>query len=295
VYNFVYLNALSIAIKAVKKKDPSFLIGLNSLTWLRYPRTRGLTKHHKSKLMIFVELTKYKMELSHFERYFSKARVERYLIATNHSISKAVELYKANLIISQKFHPLLGVFEVVLRNRLNDVLASYFTDPDWIINQKVGFMSDPSLTFIDKRTRQLTTNDFLKKEIAKTEKRLQKTRTEITSNKIVSEQTIGFWTDLFEVHHYRLLKGKPITIFNYLPSGHGRKELKAELDKVRRFRNRINHNEPVCFNGFDIDFTLPLDVYNSIISLLTWIDPEIIKFISDLDEVKEAIEKTKSI
>jgi hypothetical protein len=39
------------------KKDPSFLTGLSSLTWLRYPKTRGLTKHHITKVVIFVELT----------------------------------------------------------------------------------------------------------------------------------------------------------------------------------------------------------------------------------------------
>jgi hypothetical protein len=40
------------------KKDPSFLISLISLTWLRYPRTRGLTKHHNTKVTIFFEFTK---------------------------------------------------------------------------------------------------------------------------------------------------------------------------------------------------------------------------------------------
>lgn len=40
------------------KKDLSFLIGPNSLTWLRYPKIRGLTKHHSTKVTIFVELTK---------------------------------------------------------------------------------------------------------------------------------------------------------------------------------------------------------------------------------------------
>ena len=40
------------------KKDLSFLTGLSSLTWLRYPRTRGFAKHHVTKVTIFVELAK---------------------------------------------------------------------------------------------------------------------------------------------------------------------------------------------------------------------------------------------
>lgn len=235
------------------------------------------------------------MKFRDFRHYFSAARVDRYLLATGKSTSKAVKLYKANLKTSQAFHPLLGVFEVVLRNRLNDILSSHFTDPDWILNQKAGFMSDPSLRFTYKRTGQTKTNDFFKKEINKAEKRLLKTGTPITSGKIIAEQTLGFWTDLFEVHHYRLLRGKPIQIFNSLPSGHGRKEVNEELDKVRRFRNRINHNEPICFKGNKVDFSETLEVHKSITNLLTWIDPEIIKLISDIDKVKKTIDKAKTI
>jgi len=264
------------------------------LTWLRYPRIRGLTKHHTIKVKIFFGLEKYKMKFKDFRQYFSEARVDRYLLATGNSKRRAIQLYKDNLKASQAFHPLIGVFEVVLRNRLNDILTTHFNDPDWIINQKSVFMSDPSLKFIFKRTGHKRTNDFLKREIIKAETRLQKTRTPLTSSKIIAEQTLGFWTDLFEVHHYRLLSGKPIKIFHSLPAGYGRKEVNRELDKVRRFRNRINHNEPICFNGNQINFTETLEVHKSITNLLTWIDPEINKLISDIDKVKKTISKIKT-
>lgn len=161
------------------------------------------------------------MKFSDFTQYFSAARVNRYLIATGNSKGKTVRLYKINLKTSQAFHPLLGIFEVILRNRLNDILTSHFSDPDWIINQKAGFMSDSSLRYTYKRTGNLKSNDFLKREINKAEKRLKKSNTPIASGKIIAEHTLGFWTDLFEVHHYRLLKGKPIQIFHSLPAGHG--------------------------------------------------------------------------
>ncbi len=235
------------------------------------------------------------MRFRDFEQYFSVSRVNRYLIAAGNSTEKAVKLYKANLKVAQAFHPLLGILEVVLRNRLNSTLTSHFTDPDWIINQKTGFMSDPALRFIYKRTGQVKTNDFLKREVVKAEKRLQKTSTLITSGKIIAEQTFGFWSDLFEVHHYRILRGKPIQIFQKLPSGFGRKLVNDELDKVRRFRNRINHNEPICFSGNVIDFTETSAVYNSITNLLNWIDPELLKLLSNLDRVQKTIDKAKSI
>lgn len=235
------------------------------------------------------------MKFESFKQYFSEARINRYLAVTGYSTEKTLELYKANLKSSQAFHPLLGVFEVIFRNRINDILTTHFADPDWIFNQKTGFMSDSSLKYINKRTGQHKINDFLKKEVIKAEKRLTKTKTAITSGKIIAEQTLGFWTELFEVHNYRLLKGKPIQIFSSLPSKHGRKEVNDELYKIRVFRNRINHNEPIFFNGDEIDFSQSLIVHQSIHNLLSWIDPEIIKLIFDLDNVKQTIEEAKNI
>lgn len=235
------------------------------------------------------------MKFRDFRQYFSASRVNRYLVATGNSKTRAVRLYKANLKTAQAFHPLLGVLEVVLRNKINDILSSHFTDADWIINQKTGFMSDHSLRFRHKRTGLRKINDYLKSEIEKAEKRLRKSSTPVTSGKIIAEQSFGFWTELFEVHHYRLLKGKPIQIFISLPTGHGRKEVNDELIKVRRFRNRINHNEPICFNGNKIDFTETLEVYHSIMNLLKWMDPEIIKFISSVDKVGDTIRRSSLI
>ncbi len=233
------------------------------------------------------------MEISEFRFYFSDYRVKRYLEATANSNTKSINLYKLNLKVSQAFHPLLGVLEVVIRNRIYALLSLHFKDDDWIINQKNGFMSDSSLKFKHKRTGQIIINDFLKKEVEKAESRILKSKNEITSGKIIAEQSLGFWTDLFEVHNYKLLKGKPIKIFKHLPAGYGRKQINEELNNIRRFRNRINHNEPICFKGNKIDFDNTLLVYESIINLLDWISPELLNFISDIDQVKSIIKESK--
>jgi len=236
------------------------------------------------------------MKFKDFRHYFSSPRVSRYLAATHNSKSRSAKLYKANLKIAQAFHPLLGVLEVVLRNRINDVLAAYFTDPDWIINQKAGFMTDPSLRYRNKKTQRITVNHFLLTEVEKAERRLRKNNAVITSGKIIAEQTLGFWTDLFEVHHYKLLRGKPIQIFRSLPSGYGRKEVSDELAIIRKFRNRINHNEPVCFdNQNNINFSKPLDVHQSMMHILSWIDPELVNFLGDMDRVSRVINAARVI
>lgn len=112
------------------------------------------------------------MKLKEFRHFFSSSRVNRYLVATSNSSLRAIKLYESNLKITQAFHPLIGVLEVVLRNRLSDILSEFFADLDWIINQKTGFMDDSSLTYIYKKTGQQKKNDFLIREVKKAEKRL---------------------------------------------------------------------------------------------------------------------------
>lgn len=226
------------------------------------------------------------MKFVNFKNYFSPPRIDRYLTACSNDPKKCVKLYKSNLQVAQAFHPLLGLLEVILRNGINDQLTTYFADSEWIINQKSGFMVDPTLTH-SKR--------FILNSVTSAEKKLNKRGVRITSGRIISEQTFGFWTDLFEKHHYKILKGRPIKLFKNLPSGYGRTEVLNELSKVRQFRNRINHNEPICFIGTSIDFSNTLDVYNSIIKLLTWINPELVPWIKSLDKIQAAIKKAQSI
>ena len=154
-------------------------------------------------------------------------------------------------------------------------------------------MSDPSLAHTNKKTGKRETNTYLRNEVKKAENRLVKAGAAVTSGRIIAEQTFGFWTDLFEVHHYRLLGGRPIQIFSALPSTYGRKEVLQELHSIRRFRNRINHNEPICFHQNRIDFSAAQAVHHSISSIFSWIDPRTLQFASELDEVSRVISAGK--
>ena len=97
-------------------------------------------------------------------RLYSNSRVAKYYGATNRNKNKAVMLYFANMKIAQAFHPLLSSFEVILRNQLHYALAHHFSDGNWIINQKGGFMIAPSLTYTNKRTKKKVTNDYIFKK-----------------------------------------------------------------------------------------------------------------------------------
>ncbi|OYX85041.1 MAG: hypothetical protein B7Y83_06175 [Flavobacteriales bacterium 32-34-25] len=213
-------------------------------------------------------------------QYLSRPRYNRYLLATANDYNRAKRLYHANIKLAQAFHPILSQFEVILRNSLCLKLSTYFGDPDWIINQKNGFMNHSSLA---------SSHHFLKTSIRKTETNLTRRAIPITSGKIISDQNLGFWLALFLPHHYRLIAGQPIHIFPYKPSIEDRASIYSKLDDIRSFRNRVNHCEPICFQGHNIDCNEALEIQAKLYDLVRWINPDLIPFLTSIDNIKSKI------
>lgn len=79
-----------------------------------------------------------------------------------------------------------------------------------------------------------------------------------------------------------------------MPTGYGRKEINASIIKIREFRNRINHNEPICFSSNNMNFSYVRDMHKTIIDFLSWIDPDIIISIYEIDKVIKTIDKEET-
>ena len=196
------------------------------------------------------------------------------------------------MLVAQSIHPVIGVFEVVLRNSIYNTISNYFQDENWIMNQKEGFMSDKTLVFRNNPSKISKRNDFLKKEVLKAEKKLKLKYSNtpsmsIKAGNIIAEQSFGFWTNFFEPHHYKILKGNPIQIFRDLPQGVGRKEILNKLNAIRQFRNRINHNEPICFVDNKFSYSEIQTIHQSIYELLTYMDERLIDFVESIDNTEE--------
>ena len=71
----------------------------------------------------------------------------------------------------------------------------------------------PSLTHVVKKTGKTKTNDFLKKEVEKSEKTLLGKKRNVTAGRVIAELNLGFWNSLYETHHYALLQGVPYNPF----------------------------------------------------------------------------------
>jgi hypothetical protein len=225
------------------------------------------------------------MKFADIEKHISQPRINRYFSICGGK-TRAVRLYKANIKLSQTFHPLLSIIEVVLRNSINEAIAAHFGDTDWIINQTTGFMASPSLR---------RGNFFLKNQVEKTIRKLTQNGLAVTGGKVISEQMFGFWTDLFEAHHYGLLGRSPINAFSNLPATENRSTIAAKLTEIRKFRNRINHNEPIVLHANTIDFTTATNVHASIIEVFGWIDPKLIRWIHELDKVAQTLARCRRI
>jgi len=210
------------------------------------------------------------------EYFSSKPRLNRFLAACGNSKSSAQNLYRTNLRVSQAFYPVLNLFEIFLRNTLNYRMSIHFADPDWIIHQKNIFMNNISLA----RTKY-----FLKSSVVKAENAILRKGGVVSSGKIIAEQTLGFWTSLFDVPHYRLIGGTVIHAFPGKPSHVNRSLLSQRLNRIREFRNRIYHNEPVCFTGTTVDFSRARIIRLEMFELLSWMDADLLDYVMAFDEI----------
>ena len=240
-----------------------------------FPRRKeALPSLYISKLPNINEAAKMKIVLRN--KFLSIQRFNRYLLATGNNNIRAKRLYAANIRLAQAFHPLLSQFEVVLRNSLNTVLTTHFADYDWVINQKNGFMSHHSLA---------SSHYFLRSSVQKTENKLRHRLIPVTAGRIISDQVFGFWLAFFIPHHYALVGGQPIYAFPYKPATENRASIHQKLEHIKNFRNRMNHCEPLCFNGNGIDCTQALVMYSMLYDLIRWIDPGLETYFKRIDNV----------
>ena len=109
------------------------------------------------------------------QKLFSMPRMRKYLNACNGDKRVTMQLYRYNLRLCQRFYGTLNLFEVMLRNAINEHYATRYSDPDWIVNQA--------------KTGKLL--EFNKDEINQTEAGYRN-RGIYNNDKMVSSLTMGF-------------------------------------------------------------------------------------------------------
>jgi hypothetical protein len=214
------------------------------------------------------------IDYTNIRKYLSPSRLQKYEAVCSASQKRSLKLYQTNLRLSQAFYPILSIWEIVLRNAINEQLITHYNDPDWLRNQVSGFMSDPSLIYFDKYQKKYVPNKYLKNCLR--DARI-KVGHNANHNKIVAELRLGFWVALFDKATFKVLKGIPLQIFPNLSAGTNRSNVFAKICRIRDFRNRIYHNEPVVFQKDNFGnpvFSISAckSTYNDIKDLFQWLN-----------------------
>lgn len=197
------------------------------------------------------------MNYSEYEKAFSQARLNKYLVACGGNTSKALTLYRHNVKLCQKFYGILNIFEVVLRNAINTHYQSIFNDTNWVENQiQPGGMIE---------------NAPQKDEVLRIIATLRRSG-RYTNDRIVSSVSFGFWTHLFTRQPFRLGGQNLLRIFPNRAAGLGQRAVFNELQEIKTFRNRIAHHEAICFddNG-NIDLSRTQSKYALILKYIDFL------------------------
>jgi hypothetical protein len=220
------------------------------------------------------------MQYEDFEKILSQARLSRFLKACNGDKQKALQLYRLNIELSQNFYAILSMFEVALRNAIDNHYSNHFNDKEWLKNQCLGkgFLNDNAFQ----------TGRFKSKK--KVDLAIRELGVRYTHDRVIASLSFGFWVNLFAPIQFRLAGQNLHKIFPIRPKGTLPKLIFNELNTILDFRNRVAHHEPICFNGSQtINLVNVVSTYNSIIEITKWLGIDNVKFLKDLDNTNQII------
>lgn len=209
------------------------------------------------------------MNYKKFEKAISSSRLSRYLTACNGNKRKAIIFYRLNIRLSQSFFGLIGVFEITLRNAIDEHYKNTLSDIEWLWHSTSanGIFSD---------------RVFARGRFA-TRKKIQDARRSLikpyTHDRLVAALSFGFWVKLFDRIQYRVAGKTLHLVFQNRPTGTSQKAIYKTLCKLRDFRNRIAHHEPICFNIIhEKDLTYAKEHYELLIEMTQWLgyDPKML-------------------
>ena len=187
------------------------------------------------------------MKYEKYEIALSVPRIGKYRLACKGDKNKALILYRYNIKLCQRFYGVLGVLEVVLRNAINEHFKKQLSDNEWLITQSFsGFLFNYQESIIKERDKLLSNSKY-------------------THDKLVASLSMGVWTFMFSRNCYKNSGKTLLQIFPNKIHGLNQKDIYNDLDKIRVFRNRIAHHEPLCFDSLGI---INLDYAENIYKLI---------------------------
>lgn len=172
-----------------------------------------------------------------------------------------MRLYRANIRISQAFLATLSIFEIVLRNKIDQHYKQKFPvgndTHEWLLSSILpgGFLTQPGC----QRTWS---------KISEAYKSLGAT---YSHDKLLAELTFGTWKFMFAGKQFQAGGSTLLNIFPNLPKRHNQGNIYSKLNQINSIRNRVAHHEPICFGvGNTIGTVYARSHFQDIADVLNW-------------------------
>jgi len=222
------------------------------------------------------------MPNSQFHTAISQPRFLKYFYACNNDKRKALQLYRANIALSQKLYSIIGVFEIILRNSIDRHFVLKKGN-DWLAESvnSGGFLEasgcEDSYHAIQEGIHKLAET--------------------YTHNKLITKLSFGFWTYQFAAKQFAASGSSLLEIFPNRTFGTRQKTVFQNLIKINDIRNRIAHYEPICFdkNTGSISTRFAENRYQLILELLHWLGCNPKRILYGIDSVPNGINAIKRL
>ena len=209
--------------------------------------------------------------------WVTRERFNEYMVAANHDVMAARELYEWNVAVSAAFFEVISQVEVVLRNAVDRILrplevpesARFEVGSGWWFANPAFLNEEFELAYYEAALRHLGG-----KKKAKSASR----------DKVFSSMTFGIWESIFGKSHEQLFRSHLVYAFpNRTRKGFKRDVVYKNVRNLRNLRNRIAHHQAI--------FDLPLEErFEQAMDLMRWIDPELERWIRGLSRVPDLLD-----
>jgi len=175
-------------------------------------------------------------------RLLSTDRFGTYLAASDGDPARAVRLYSWNIEVSGALWGPFHILEITLRNAVHDRLVDRAGQQDWWHSDRIPLRGDHP-----QRLREALA-------VAR-----RSHGAGATTGHVVAELSFGFWIGLLANRYHQSLWTP--TLCQAFPGFDGRrKHLHADLERLRKLRNRAAHHEPIFARDLAADHELVLEI-----------------------------------
>lgn len=196
-------------------------------------------------------------------------RFQSFLDAARGDIEVAERLYIWNIKASGALWGSFHLLEVILRNKVHEKFKSTASIEEWWDSPAIALHQND--------------RDLLEKAIGKAGKQ----HAGRTVGHVVAELNFGFWVALFAKNYHNALWVNNLE--SLFPNYSGRRnELHADLDSLRKLRNRIAHHEPIHNRNLLID-------YGNMCAIISYMDSDLASLTRSLSRVIDVVNSKEAM